>query len=101
LHGQCRYTLPDGREIQIGRERFEASEALFSPKLVDVEGSGMADLVFETINAAPIDTRAQLYEQIVLSGQCSTGPVHARPSRGTSARTSTLPAALAWFIGCC
>ena len=30
------YTLPDGRVIKIGSERFEASECLFQPHLVDV-----------------------------------------------------------------
>jgi actin-related protein 2 len=31
------YTLPDGRVIKVGRERFEAAECLFNPALVDVE----------------------------------------------------------------
>lgn len=30
------YTLPDGRTIKVGGERFEAPEALFNPSLVDV-----------------------------------------------------------------
>lgn len=36
------YTLPDGRVIKVGSERFEAPEALFQPHLVDVESPGMA-----------------------------------------------------------
>jgi actin-related protein 2 len=43
------YTLPDGRVIKVGRERFEAAEALFNPSLIDSEKSGMADMVFEMI----------------------------------------------------
>jgi actin-related protein 2 len=62
------YKLPDGRVVKMGRERFEAPEALFRPYLIDVEGSGMSDLVFEAINAADIDLRAKFYESIVLSG---------------------------------
>jgi actin-related protein len=31
------YTLPDGRVIKVGAERFQAPEALFQPELVDVE----------------------------------------------------------------
>ena len=31
------FTLPDGRVIKIGRERFEAPEALFNPSLIDCE----------------------------------------------------------------
>ena len=35
------YTLPDGRVIKVGQERFEAPEALFNPSLIDCEGKGM------------------------------------------------------------
>lgn len=62
------YTLPDGKVIKIGRERFEAPEALFNPHLIDSEKSGMADMVFEMIQDADIDTRAEYYKHIVLSG---------------------------------
>lgn len=34
------YTLPDGRVIKIGGERFEAPEVLFQPHLINVEGQG-------------------------------------------------------------
>ena len=40
-----KYTLPDGRQIKIGRERFEAAEALFNPSVVDNEKPGMANMV--------------------------------------------------------
>lgn len=43
------YTLPDGRVIKVGGERFEASEALFQPHLINVEGQGIAELVFNSI----------------------------------------------------
>mmetsp|Transcript_3453 Transcript_3453/g.5390 ORF Transcript_3453/g.5390 Transcript_3453/m.5390 type:complete len:307 (-) Transcript_3453:211-1131(-) len=62
------YTLPDGRVIKMGRERFEAPEALFNPHLIDCEKVGMADMVFEMIQSADIDTRAEYYKHIVLSG---------------------------------
>ncbi|ERE92216.1 actin-related protein 2 [Cricetulus griseus] len=50
------YTLPDGRIIKVGGERFEAPEALFQPHLINVEGVGVAELLFNTIQAADIDT---------------------------------------------
>eukprot|EP01030_Chromulinospumella_sphaerica_P005307 gene5307-5190_t len=50
------FTLPDGRVIKLGRERFEAPEALFNPSLIDSEKAGMADMVFEMIQDADIDT---------------------------------------------
>jgi actin-related protein 2 len=68
------YTLPDGRVIKIGSERFEASEAMFQPHLVDVESPGMAELLFNAINAADMDIRPELYKQIVLSGGSSMYP---------------------------
>ena len=55
----------------MGGERFEAPEALFQPHLINVEGSGIAELVFSTIQAADMDVRPSLYKHIVLSG-CST-----------------------------
>jgi len=68
------YTLPDGRVIKVGRERFQAAEALFQPGLVDVEGGGMADQLFDCINKADIDIRKAFYEHIVLSGGSSMYP---------------------------
>jgi actin-related protein 2 len=68
------YTLPDGRVIKVGAERFEAPEALFNPTLLDVDGKGLADLVFEVINASDISVRADLYKHIVLSGGSTMYP---------------------------
>lgn len=68
------FTLPDGRVIKLGRERFEAAEALFNPGLLDSEKVGMADMVFEMIQAADIDTRPEYYKHIVLSGGSSMYP---------------------------
>ena len=51
------YTLPDGRVIKLGPERFMAPEALFSPDLVDVEGGGIADVVFKCVQEMDIDNR--------------------------------------------
>merc|ERR1712059_71826 len=68
------YTLPDGRVIKVGGERFEASEALFQPHLINKEGQGMAELVFSSIQAGDIDMRPELYKHIVLSGGSTMYP---------------------------
>jgi actin-related protein 2 len=68
------YTLPDGRVIKVGGERFGAPEALFQPHLIDVEGSGVAEMLFECIQAADIDTRPEFYKHIVLSGGSTMYP---------------------------
>jgi len=68
------YTLPDGRVIKVGSERFEAPECMFQPHLVDVEQPGVAEMLFQTIQAAAVDTRTELYKHIVLSGGSSMYP---------------------------
>lgn len=68
------YTLPDGRVIRVGSERFEAPECLFQPHLVDVDQPGIAELLFNTIQSADVDVRSSLYKAIVLSGGSSMYP---------------------------
>jgi len=68
------YTLPDGRVIKVGSERFEAPEALFQPQLVDVEAVGVAEQLYNTIQAADIDIRSEFYKHIVLSGGSTMYP---------------------------
>jgi len=68
------YTLPDGRVIRVGGERFGAPEALFQPHLINIEGVGIAELLFNTIQAADIDTRPEFYKHIVLSGGSTMYP---------------------------
>lgn len=68
------YTLPDGRVVKVGRERYMAPEALFTPALIDVDGPGIAEAIFNCINAADMDTRAELYKHIVLSGGSTMYP---------------------------
>jgi actin-related protein 2 len=66
--------LPDGRTIKVSSERFEAPECMFQPHLVDIEQPGVAEMLFETIQSAAVDTRAELYKHIVLSGGSSMYP---------------------------
>nr|WAQ15581.1 Arp2 [Halisarca dujardinii] len=68
------YSLPDGRVVKVGGERFGAPEALFQPHLVNVDGVGVAELLFSTIQAADIDTRSEFYKHIVLSGGSTMYP---------------------------
>ncbi|XP_016394533.1 actin-related protein 2-B-like [Sinocyclocheilus rhinocerous] len=67
-------TLPDGRTIMVGGERFGAPEALFQPHLINVEGVGVAELLFNTIQAADIDIRSDFYKHIILSGGSTMYP---------------------------
>lgn len=74
INPRSHFQLPDGRVIKVGGERFEAPEALFQPHLINVEGQGIAELVFSTIQAADIDMRSELYKHIVLSGGSTMYP---------------------------
>jgi len=66
--------LPDGRTIRVSNEKFEAPEILFSPILANVEQNGINDMVYSSIQGCPIDTRKELYGNIVLSGATTMFP---------------------------
>jgi len=68
------YTLPDGRVIKLGRERYEAPEVLFNPGLIDVESNGVQDMLFGMIQEADMDLRPSFYKHIVLSGGSTMYP---------------------------
>jgi len=68
------YTLPDGRVIRVGAERYQAPELLFNPALEGLECKGLSDELYNTIQAADIDLRPQFYQHIVLSGGSSMYP---------------------------
>jgi len=67
-------TLPDGREINLNEERWMCPEALFNPSKIGVEAPGIAELTFNSINKAPLDTREAFYGNIVLSGGTTMFP---------------------------
>ena len=48
--------LPDGRVVKLGGERFEAPEILFQPHLINIEGAGMAEMLFNTIQVGGAKT---------------------------------------------
>jgi len=69
------YTLPDGRVIKMGRERFEAPEVLFNPGLMDSEQDGVHEMLFNMVQTdVDIDLRKELYKHIVLSGGSTMYP---------------------------
>lgn len=68
------YKLPDGRIVKVAGERFQAPEALFQPNLINIEGCGVAELLFNTIQSAEIDIRSDFYKHIVLSGGTTMFP---------------------------
>jgi actin-related protein 2 len=72
---QQSFVLPDGREIKVAQERYEAPEVLFDPRLIDCEKPGMDKMLFNMIQVdAAIDLRADFYKHIVLSGGSTMYP---------------------------
>ena len=67
-------TLPDNSTCTIGSERFEATEALFQPHMIDVDNVGLSEQIWNSIQAADMDARKPLYENIVLSGGSTMFP---------------------------
>lgn len=49
------YKLPDGESIIVGRERFEATEILMNPSLLELEDSGMAEMIYNSITECEMD----------------------------------------------
>lgn len=68
------FTVPDGRIVRVGGERFEAPEILFQPHLINVERAGLSEMLFGVIQSADIDTRLEFYKHIVLSGGTTMYP---------------------------
>jgi actin-related protein 2 len=68
------YQLPDGSWIKVGRERFEATEAIFKPYLVGREEDGISDMIFNSIMGLGIDQRPVMFESIILSGGSTMYP---------------------------
>lgn len=68
------YTLPDGRMLRIGAERFLAPEILFDPAQHGREGPGLAELVFRTIRKSDMHLQSALFANILLSGGSTLFP---------------------------
>ncbi|KAG6551646.1 hypothetical protein Mapa_006732 [Marchantia paleacea] len=69
------HTLPDGKVIYLGRERYAVGEALFQPSLLGIEEYGIAEQMLRSVSACvPAENHRQLVENIVLCGGTSAMP---------------------------
>ena len=62
------YTLPDGKTIKVGAERFRAPEILFNPEVIGLEYPGVHQIIVDSIHRTDMDLRKDLYGSILLSG---------------------------------
>ncbi|XP_058382156.1 uncharacterized protein LOC131394721 [Diceros bicornis minor] len=63
-----KYQLPDGREINIGRERFSCPEALFQTNLIGRNNLGIHMMAFRSISSCNPTLWRVLFGHVVLSG---------------------------------
>ncbi|KAF5738182.1 Actin 7 isoform 1 [Tripterygium wilfordii] len=68
------YQLPDGQVITIGDERFRCAELLFQPSLIGKEEPGIHEATYNSIMKCDVDTRKDLFGNIVLSGGSTLFP---------------------------
>lgn len=68
------YELEDGDTITVGTQRFRCPEALFQPKLMGKEGSGIHDTTFQSIMKCDVEIQRDLFANVVLSGGSSMFP---------------------------
>ncbi len=54
--------------MDIGHELLTTPEALFCPSLIGLEHKGLHELIYDTIMKCPMDTRKDLFANILLSG---------------------------------
>jgi centractin len=63
-----KFKLPDGNVIELGSERFKATEAMFYPDLIGEEHTGVHEMLAHAIQRSDLDLRKTLYSNIVLAG---------------------------------
>ena len=64
------YSLPDGQIVKTSKERFQCTEPLFRPSLLNCDSLGVHEMVVSAINECDATLRPDLYSTIVLSGAC-------------------------------
>ncbi|KAH3766576.1 actin subfamily protein [Pelomyxa schiedti] len=62
------YTLPDGKVVTVGQERFLCPEVLFKPNDIGLDVPGIHTSLCDCVNRCPIDYRKELLSHIVLVG---------------------------------
>jgi len=68
------YELPDGQVVQIGNEKFRATECLFQPGLAGVEHVGVSKMLYDSVYACDVDIRRDLFGSVVMSGGSTLFP---------------------------
>ena len=62
------FELPDGSKMSVGPARFQCTEVLFQPSLLEHPTPGLPSLIHESISASSAELSTVLHSKIVLSG---------------------------------
>lgn len=65
---EAAYEMPDGQVLQVGGERFRATEILFNPALIGRDALGLAQLVHSAIMKCDVELQPELFQNIALAG---------------------------------
>lgn len=67
-NNEKKYTLEDGRTVSVDDERFRVPECLFQPGHLEQDTPGIHDQIHNSIMNADMETRKDLWGNIVLAG---------------------------------
>lgn len=62
------YTLPDGREIELGDERFKSPEVMYHPREMGIKEAPLQEKILSVLEEIDIPVRPKIVENILLSG---------------------------------
>ncbi|KAM9190068.1 actin-related protein T3 [Dugong dugon] len=62
------YQLPDGKTIKLHDQLFSCPEALFAPRLMNLEAPGIDKMCFNSIMKCDTDLRNSFFSNIILAG---------------------------------
>ncbi|KAL6508630.1 Actin-related protein 7 [Orobanche gracilis] len=101
------HTLPDGKVIKIGRERYTVGEALFEPSILGMEAHGIVEQLVHCISTVSTENHRQLLENTVLCGGTASLPddlmyraaCHA-PRVDTHTKANSIPLTCSDFSAC-
>lgn len=68
------YQLPDGKMIKLHDQLFRCPEALFSPRLMNLESPGIDKMCFSSIMRCDTDLRNSFFSNIILAGGSTSFP---------------------------
>lgn len=62
------YELPDGEVIEVGNERFRATEILFQPSFLGIDSLAIHDIAYESMRKSDLDLRRDFLRNFVCCG---------------------------------